>query len=90
MYLIPVCGESTDAIAEQCMFEILAVVDDLNHKDLYKELVDVHMADSTGHNKGFAALLADMYNLNTVKGTLLWNAHHSWLQQSHEQCLSCC
>ena len=70
--LITLCGESTNDIAEQCslVFEILAVVDDLNHEDLYKELVDVHMTDSTEHNKGFAALLADTYNLNTVNSSV--------------------
>ena len=33
------------------------------------------MTDSTEHNKGFTALLADMYNLNTVKGQLFCGTH---------------
>ena len=58
--LIPVSGESTNDIAEQCklMFEILAVVDGKSCGDLYNELIDIHMTDSTDHNKGFAEVLA--------------------------------
>ena len=75
--LIPVCGETTEDIAEQCklIFEILAVVDGKTPDDLYSELVDTHMTDSTEHNKGFASLLASMFNLDTVKGQLFCGTH---------------
>ena len=75
--LIPVCGESTSDIAEQCslMFEILAVVDNVSHEDLYEQLVDAHMTDSTEHNKGFAQLLAGMFDLDSAKGQLFCGTH---------------
>ena len=33
------------------------------------------MTDSTQHNKGFAKVLADMFNLDTVKGQLFCGTH---------------
>ena len=73
----PICGEKTQDIAEQCnlVFEILAVVDGMSAADLYDQLIDTHMSDSTEHNKGFAALMATMYDLNTHKGQLFCGTH---------------
>ena len=75
--LIPVCGETTDDIAMQCklLFEILDVVDNVSPEDLYSDTVDSHMTDSTQYNKGFAKVLADMFNLDTVKGQLFCGTH---------------
>ena len=33
-------------------------------------LVDIHMTDSTEHNKGFAAQLAEMYDLEKPAGQI--------------------
>ena len=77
MFRFPVCGETTNDIAEQCnlMFEILAVVNEKTVDDLYNDLVDAHMTDSVEHNKGFAKILQDMYNLDDSKGQLFCGVH---------------
>ena len=74
--LIPIVGERTEDIANQCslMCEILGAVSNKPPADVYK-LVDAHMTDSTEHNKGFAGLMADMYDLDTVAGQLFCGTH---------------
>ena len=74
--LIPVSGESTKDIADQCslMFQILAAVSDKSEKEIYEQ-VDAHMTDSTEHNKGFAEIMKDMYNLDTAAGQLFCGTH---------------
>ena len=75
--IIPICGETTNDIAEQAklMFEILAAVKGSTAKELYTEMIDVHMTDSTEHNKGFAAVLAELLDLDDAKGQLFCGAH---------------
>ena len=75
--LIPICGEATTDIADQCslMFEILAVVDGMTPESLYDELIDAHMTDSTEHNKGFAVILQQMFDLDSPKGQLFCGTH---------------
>ena len=56
------------------MFQILAAVSDKSEKEIYKQ-VDAHMTDSTEHNKGFAEIMKDMYNLDTAAGQLFCGMH---------------
>ena len=74
--LIKIQGEKTEDIADQCklMFQILGAVSKKSDKEVY-QMVDAHMTDSTEHNKGFAAILADMYNLDTQAGQLFCGTH---------------
>ena len=74
--LIPVSGESTKDITDQCslMFQILAAVSDKSGKEIYEQ-VDAHMTDSTEHNKGFAEIMKDMNNLDTAAGQLFCGTH---------------
>ena len=74
--LIPVVGEKTEDIAMQCslMFEILGATTKKPKEDVYK-IVDAHMTDSTKHNKGFAALMADMYDLAKPARQLFCGTH---------------
>ena len=53
--LLSIYGETTEDIAMQVDmgFEILGAVRGVSAKEIYK-LVDVHMTDSTEHNKGFS------------------------------------
>ena len=78
MPILPFHGETTDDIARQVGlgFEILAAVRGVSVKQVYS-LVDTHMTDSTEHNKGFAAQLAEMYDLEKPVGQfVLWNKHN--------------
>ena len=56
--LMVIHGESTADIAQQVDFgfEVLAKIKGVEAREIYKE-VDVHMTDSTEHNKGVANLL---------------------------------
>ena len=74
--LMNICGETTEDIAMQVDFgfEILAAVKNEPVEDIYK-LVDTHMTDSTSHNKGFAAVLAELYNLDDAAGQLFCGSH---------------
>ena len=71
-----ICGETTEDIAMQVDFgfEILAAVKKEPVEDIYK-LVDTHMTDSTSHNKGFAIVLAELYNLDEPAGQLFCGSH---------------
>ena len=44
-------------------FEICAAVRGVKAKDIYA-LIDAHMTDFTEHNKGFAAILQEMHDLD--------------------------
>ena len=74
--LMNICGESTEDIAMQVDFgfEILAAVKKEPVEDIYK-MVDAHMTDSVSHNKGFAAILSDLYNLDKQAGQLFCGSH---------------
>ena len=74
--VIPVSGETTQNIVNQCslMFEMLGTVNNKTASEVYK-LVNVHMTDSTEHNKGFANIMADMYDLNTTADQLICGTH---------------
>ena len=74
--LIPVSGETTKDIADQCslMCKILAVVSEKSEAEVYEQ-IDAHMTDSTEHNKGFAEIMKDMYDLETTAGQLFCGTH---------------
>ena len=74
--ILPICGETTQDIALQVDmgFEILAKVKGVSVEQVYS-LVDTHMTDSTEHNKGFALLLSDMYDLDKPAGQLFCGTH---------------
>ena len=55
-------------------FKILALVRGVSVKDVYS-LVDAHMTDSTEHNKGFAKILAEMYDLEKPAGQIFCGSH---------------
>ena len=54
--------------------EILAACKGMTAKEVYS-LVDVHMTDSTAHNKGIASCLAELYDLDTPAGQIFCNTH---------------
>ena len=74
--ILPIYGEQTKDIAMQVDmgFEILALVRGVSVKELYS-LVDTHMTDSTEHNKGFAKILAEMYDLEKPAGQIFCGSH---------------
>ena len=74
--ILSVDGESKEDIAMQTdmAFSMLAIVRGVDVAEIYK-LVDVHMTDSTEHNKGFAAILAEMYSLEKPAGQLFCSSH---------------
>ena len=69
-------GETTEDIAMQVdmRMELVAEVRGMTVEEMYK-LVDTHITDSTEHNKGFAELLAEMYNLEKPAGQLFCGTH---------------
>ena len=74
--LLPICVESTEDIALQTdfAFEVLSAVHGKSKEDIYN-VVDTHITDSTEHNKGFAKILAELYNLDTPAGQLFCGTH---------------
>ena len=74
--ILSVDGETTEDIAMQTDmgFSMLAAVRGVEVSEIYK-LVDVHMTDSTEHNKGFAEILAEMYDLEKPAGQLFCSTH---------------
>ena len=53
---------------------MLAAVRGVKAKDIY-QLIDCHMTDSTEHNKGFAAILQEIYDLDEPAGQLFCGTH---------------
>ena len=74
--ILSIHGETTEDIAMQVDMgmEMVAAVRGVKVKEIYK-LVDTHITDSTEHNKGFAELLAEMYNLEKPAGQLFCGTH---------------
>ena len=74
--LINIAGEKTEDIARQVDFgfQVLAAVQGKSVRDIYS-MVDTHMTDSTQHNKGFADLLAELYDLESPAGQLFCGSH---------------
>lgn len=74
--ILPIAGEKTEDIAMQVDmgFEILAAVRGVKVEEVYS-LVDTHMTDSVDHNKGFAVLLQEMYNLDKPAGQIFCGSH---------------
>lgn len=74
--LLSICGETTDDIAMQTdfAFEVLSAVHGKPKEEIY-QMIDTHMTDSVEHNKGFAKILADLYNLDTPAGQLFGGSH---------------
>ena len=54
--------------------EVLAASKGLTAREVY-QMVDVHMTDSTEHNKGISPLLAELYDLDTQAGQIFCNTH---------------
>ena len=69
--ILPVFGETTEDIALQCDMgmEILEACKGTTAKEIYKQ-IDVHMTDSTEHNKGIAPILSELYDLETEAGSI--------------------
>jgi hypothetical protein len=74
--ILSIHGETTEDIAMQVDmgFEILASVRGVSAKEVYS-LIDTHMTDSAEHNKGFAKLLAEMYDLDEPAGQIFCGTH---------------
>jgi hypothetical protein len=74
--LMGIVGESTNDVALQIdfAFEVLAATKGTEAKELYK-MVDVHMTDSTEHNKGIADALAEIYDLDSSAGQIFCGSH---------------
>ena len=74
--ILPIYGETAEDIAIQADMglEILAASKGITAKEVYS-LVDVHMADSTAHNKEIASCLAELYDLDTPAGQIFCNTH---------------
>ena len=74
--ILPIYGETAEDIAIQADMgmEILAASKGMSSKEIYS-LVDVHMTDSTAHNKEIASCLADLYDLDTPAGQIYCNTH---------------
>ena len=74
--LMAISGETTEEVALQVdhAMEILAAVLGTDPREIYK-LIDVHMTDSVGHNKGIAKELATMYDLNEPAGQIFCGSH---------------
>ena len=74
--ILPIYGETAEDIAIQADMgmEILAASKGMSSKEIYS-LVDVHMADSTAHNKEIASCLADLCDLDTQAGQIFCNTH---------------
>ena len=74
--ILPIFSETTEDIAIQAdmRMEILAACKGMTAKEVYS-LVDVHMTDSTAHNKGIASCLAELYDLDTPAGQIFCNTH---------------
>ena len=53
---------------------LVAVVRGVESKEIYK-LIDTHITDATGHNKGLAEVLAEMYDLDKKAGQLFCSSH---------------
>eukprot|EP00731_Ephydatia_muelleri_P020543 Em0013g270a len=77
--ILGIHGETTEDIAMQVdmRMEMMAAVGGVKVEEICK-LVDTHITDNTEYNKGFAELLAEMYNLEKpldnsfVEHTLPW------------------
>ena len=74
--ILSIHGETTENIAMQVDMgmEMVAAVRGVKVEEIYK-LVDTCITDSTEHNKGFAELLAEMYNLEKPAGQLFCGTH---------------
>ena len=74
--ILPIFGETAEDIAIQVDMgmEILAASKSMSSKEIYS-LVDVHMANSTAHNKEIASCLAELYDLDTPAGQIFCNTH---------------
>ena len=73
---IPVAGEAKEEIAEQAAlgFQILAAASGKDPGELYRS-VDLHMADSTGHNKFLSEEVPKLLDLDHKAGQLFCCTH---------------
>ena len=73
---IPVAGELREEIAEEAAlgFQILAVASGKDPSDLYM-MVDLHMTDSTGHNKFLSEEVPKLFNLDHKVGQIFCCIH---------------
>ena len=74
--LLGIVGETTEEIAKQVQMgiEILAAAKGLESKEVYRQIT-VHMTDSVAHNKGFAAILAELHDLDKPAGQIFCGSH---------------
>ena len=74
--ILPIYGETSEDIAIQADMgmEILAASKGMSSKEIYS-LVDVHMTDSTAHNKEIASYLSEQYDLDTTAGQIFCKTH---------------
>ena len=74
--LINIASEKTGDIARQVNFgfQMLAAVQWKSVRDIYT-MVDTNMTDSTQHKKGFADLLAELYDLESPAGQLFCSSY---------------
>ena len=74
--ILPIYGETSEDIAIQADMgmEILAASKGMSSKEIYS-LVDVHMTDSTAHNKEIASCLSELYDLDTTAGQIFCYTH---------------
>ena len=74
--LLPICGESTEDVADQVALaiDVLGAVKGIPPAEVY-QLVDTHMTDSVSHNKGVNTVLVEVYNRDTEAGQLFCGVH---------------
>ena len=74
--LLPICGESTEDVADQVSLaiDVLGAVKGIPPAEVY-QLVDTHMTDSVSHNKGVNTVLAEVYDRDTEAGQLFCGVH---------------
>ena len=64
---IPVAGETREDLAEQVAlgFQILAAASGKPAEEIYKD-VDLHLSDSTNHNKHIGEDVAELFQMDTA------------------------
>ena len=58
------------------IFEIRGAVSNKPASEIY-QLINCHITDGADHNKGFAAIISDIFNLDTQAGQLFCGTHAS-------------
>ena len=76
MPILPTASETTEDIADgvRIHFDMLAAVSDYTAEEIY-DRVDVHITDSTAHNKGLAAAVAEKFGRESPAGQIYCTTH---------------